>query len=902
MAIDNDIDFHATNSDDAVEKMDTSKEKGLSSEDVKERKEKYGDNNIEDAKRRSWISILVEQFQDYLVYILIIGAVLSLGVGVFPDQEPKFIETAIIMLIVIGNSLLGFRQEYQAEREIASLSELTAPDARVIRDGEKKDIDEKDVVPGDIVEVSKGDAVPADSRLIESNSLSTSESALTGESKQISKSFSSVVEDDAPVAERDNMIFKGTTVARGNGKAVVTDTGMDTEVGSIAKELKDAGTSKTPFQKEVDTLGRQLAYIITIFVVLLAAIQGLITGTDGITLILLAIGLVVAAIPEALPVIVTYSLAIGSSRLAEKDAVVRRLPVVESLGSVNYIVTDKTGTLTTGEMTVRKVYHDGQEASVTGVGMDTDGQFKNDEGKDITDKVRPVVKCGLYANDSEISEDGSIRGGPTESALLVSAKKADLTVEDDIYREVSFTSDRKRMSVITEEGVAYMKGAPDTVLERCDKIIKDGETVDMKQSDRERIQDKFSEYANEALRVISFAKKEVDNLDASDDDVEENMVFLGLQAMIDPPRDEVKDAVEDCRTAGVDVIMATGDDIETAKAVGKELGFNPENALTGDMIESMSTEELEDAVKNTEVFARVSPKHKVKVLKALQNQDYYVAMTGDGVNDAPALKNSDIGVAMGERGTDVAKQSSDLVLLDDNFVTIRDAIEEGRTIFDNIRKVTNYLLSTNSVEVMLIFLGAVVNAIFFPELFVGEEQAAVLSAVMILWVNFMTDGPPAIGIVFDESVPEVMDREPRDPDESIIDKKMISTVISTATIGSLVFLPVFFALSTGYLDDSLVRAQTVLFTILTLFELVMFHIIRREYELSILSNKWLLLGIIVAFATHLGVLYTPLSAFFNVIGLSISGWMFAIIPIVIFFLLSVAVQSQLQKYIGNRRD
>lgn len=890
---------YSRNIEEVIEELDTSK-KGLGEEEAENRIEEFGLNEIEDADRRSWVSILLEQFRDYLVYILFIGGVLSLAIGIVPEEDPKIAEAAIIGLIIFGNGLFGFYQDYKAESEIASLSELTAPDATVIRDGEELDIEAKNVVPGDIIKVDKGDSVPADARLIEANSISTSESALTGESKQVTKSLDPV-DDGVSVGDRKNMIFKSTNVVRGDGLAVVTDTGMETEIGEIADELKQAETKDTPFQKEVDNLGRQLAYIISGFVVLLALIQALITGANVLTIVLLAIGLVVAAIPEALPVIVTFALALGSRRLAERDAVVRRLPVVESLGSVNYILTDKTGTLTSGEMTVKKVYHNGQELSVTGVGSDEEGEFLDDEDQEVNPKtLEPVIECGVYANDSEIDENGS-GGNPTETALLYSGKKAGIDKDVKVDRKISFSSKRKRMTVITEDKTAYMKGAADTIIERCDRILKDGEIKKISQEDRDRIDDKVSEYAGNALRVLGFARREIKKEGLSDDEIENDMVFLGLQAMIDPPRDEVKEAIDDCRTAGVDVVMATGDDAETARAVGEQLGFDSSNVITGDMVESMESEELEKEVTKTEIFARVSPKHKVKVLKALQNQDYYVAMTGDGVNDAPALKNSDVGVAMGERGTDVAKQSSDLILLDDNFVTIRDAIEEGRTIFDNIRKVTNYLLSTNSVEVMLVFMGGVATAILYPDLFSDVDQAAVLSAVMILWVNFMTDGPPAIGLAKDSSVPEVMEKDPRDPEETIIDKKMLYTVLITAIFGVTIFLPVFFALATGVIMEDIKLAQTTLFTVLTLFELVMFHIIRREYGLGITSNKWLILGILIAFVVHLLVLYTPLSGAFNVVGLGLLGWGLSVIPVLLFTVIAIIMQNFLRRYVGSRQ-
>ncbi|MEF8880720.1 MAG: HAD-IC family P-type ATPase, partial [Candidatus Nanohaloarchaea archaeon] len=456
-----------------------------------------------------------------------------------------------------------------------------------------------------------------------------------------------------------------------------------------------------------------------------------------------------------------------------------------------------------------------------------------------------------------------------------------------------FSSDRKRMTVVTEDDKAYMKGAPETVLERCDRILIDGEEKELTDERKEEIIDKNHEYARGALRVLGFAHKQVEG-DQSDEEIESSMVFLGLQGMMDPAREEVKDAVKDCRTAGIGVIMATGDNIETAKAIGKELGFNPEGALTGPEIEEMSDKKLQKEVIDTEIFARVTPQHKVRISKALQSKNYNVAMTGDGVNDAPALKNSDVGIAMGQRGTDVAKKSSDMILQDDNFVTIRDAISEGRAIFDNIRKVTNQLLSTNSGEVMFVFLGTLIGGFFYPEQFAGAD-AVVLTAVMILWVNFASDGPPAIALGEDPKVEGIMERDPRDPDEPILDKKILYMIAVTGPLAAIIMLPLFFLNIQNF-----VLAQTMLFMALAFFEIAMFQVIRRDYGLKLMDNKYLMAAILISSLSHLAILYTPISSVFGVTPLGLKHWAYVGAALGVFLVLEFALRRSLSRKYGNR--
>jgi len=891
------MDLSSKSLDDAYSQLDTS-ENGLSEEEAEKQLEEQGENRIEEDDGASALEIFVDQFKDNLIYMLIIAALLSVAVGLLPGHSPEYREAAIIFVILFANGVFGFIQDYRAEKSIQALKKMSTPKTTVKRDGQKKEIDSTDVVPGDVIYLEQGDAVPADARLIEADSLDTDEAALTGESTKVSKE-TGTVEEDAAVAEKSNMVFMNTHVVRGRGKAVVTDTGMDTEVGKIAEELEEAEESQTPFQKEVDQMGKRIGYLVVGIVAFVGLLQLTLTGAGPVTIFLMAIGLMVAAIPESLPAIVTLTLALGSKKLVKKDALVRRLPVVEALGSVNYIVTDKTGTLTEGVMTVEKIFYQNEEYSVTGTGESTQGVFKQEGEQANDDQLRPVLECGLYCNNAEELKDG-FKGEPTEIALLVSAEKAGLKNEMERLRSVPFSSDRKRMTTVMEDKKAYMKGAPETVLERCDRILINGEEQKLTEDKKQAILDKNEEFAKKALRVLGFARKKVENPQSIDEDnLESEMVFLGLQGMKDPAREEVEDAVGDCRNAGIGVIMATGDNVETAKAVGKELGFDPEGAITGNEIEEMSDEELQEKVLETEIFARVSPEHKVRISKALQEQEYNVAMTGDGVNDAPALKNSDVGIAMGKRGTDVAKKSSDMILQDDNFVTIRDAISEGRAVFDNIRKVTNQLLSTNSGEVMFVLLGTLIGGLFFsdPGQAFASSESVVLTAVMILWVNFASDGPPAIALGEDPKVEGIMERDPRDPGEPVLDKKILAMIAVTGPLAALTMLPIFFLNIENFM-----QAQTMLFMGLAFFEIMMFQVIRRDYGLKLSDNKWLIGAILASSLSHLALLYTPLSDVFKTVPLTLGHWTQVSVGLAVFLILEVIYRRALSRKYGDRMN
>jgi Ca2+-transporting ATPase len=870
--------WHDREIEDIQEELESSQE-GLSEEEASKRLEEEGKNVIESGEEVSPLKIFLNQFNDFLIYLLIAAALVSLGVGFLPGHSPEYTDAALIFLILIANGIFGFVQDYKAEKSIQALKDLSTPDATVLRGGEKKQIDSRNVVPGDVIFLEQGDAIPADARVLDSNSLETDESALTGESANVSKT-SGVLDEETPLAERENMVFKNTTVVKGRGKALVAETGMGTQVGDIAEQIESAEDKKTPFQEEVDTLGRKIGYGILGIIAVVALVQTYTTagGFQGITVtelvpvILVAITLAVAAVPEGLPAVVTLTLALGSKKMLKKDALVRRLPVVESLGSVDYIVTDKTGTLTEGVMTVKKIFYSSEEFDVDGTGLQTDGKFEKDGHETDPGHLRPLLECGYYCNNSEEApeeEDEKFFGDPTEVALLVSAIKGGVKEGKERVREIPFSSDRKRMTVITEDKTAYMKGAPGRILERCDRILVDGEVQELSEEKKDEIRHKNHDFAEEALRVLGFAYREDVDTEDSDTQIESGMIFLGLQGMIDPPREEVKEAVDDCRDAGIDTVMATGDNIETAKAIGEQIGFDPDKAMTGNDLDGLTDDELSEKVEDTEIFARVSPENKVDILQALQDNERNVAMTGDGVNDAPALKNSDVGIAMGQRGTDVAKQSSDMILQDDNFVTIRDAIAEGRGIFDNIRKFVNYLLSANAGEVLVVFLGVIFGSLLYPETFSSNSEALILTPVMLLWINFVTDGLPALALGADPKSDGIMDREPRGRDEPVISKRMMASIGGIGLLIALVGLPLFFK----GLSQSLMMAQTLLFTFLVLIEMVRIQTIRKRYDQSFFSNKWLAGAIGGSLVLQLLVLYTPLSGYFDTASLGIGAWL-----------------------------
>ncbi|MFD1562151.1 calcium-translocating P-type ATPase, PMCA-type [Haloarchaeobius amylolyticus] len=810
---------------------------GLSSDEVRRRREEYGENDIVEGGGRSTVDIFVAQFDSVLIWVLIVAAVLSIWAG-------HVVDAVLIGIIVVANGIFGFVQDYRAERSLESLRELAAPTATVRRNGDTSDVDAIALVPGDIVILRGGDVVPADARLLEETDLEVDEAALTGESVPVSKS-TEPVEPETPLAERTSMVYKGTNVTRGKGVAVVTGTGMETAVGSIASELAATEETETPLQTELDQLGRTLGGGVLVLSALVAPLL-ILRGTDAVQAALTAVSLAVAAIPEGLPAVVTLTLALGVRRMSDENALVRRLPAVEALGGVDVICTDKTGTLTKGQMTVSRLW-------INDTIVDVDSERIDAAGDRDTDREELLLKIGTLCNDSTLEE-----GDPTEQALLEVADRRGLDLEalcDEYPRtgEVPFSSDRKWMGTVHDD-VGYVKGAPEVVVDHCDRILTADGPVALTDDRRDRIKTTVREFGDDALRVLAMAYRE----DPADpDDLAGELTFVGLAGMIDPPREEVADAIVATERAGIEVKMVTGDNVRTASAIADELGIGTE-VLEGREIERMDDEELRERVETVDVFARTSPEHKVRILQALQDRGHDVAMTGDGVNDAPALKNADIGVAMGIRGTDVARQASDMVLLDDNYATIEQAIERGRTIFDNIWKFVAYLLSANVGEVALVFIASLYGYLILP-------------AVQLLWINLVTDGLPALALGSDPKSEGVMDRSPRDRDQGIIGREMLVMIGGMGAVTTIVLLALMFYTLEGA-PAVTPRTMTLVFTGFVFLELVGLYVIRWLRETPILSNGWLTASVAVSILLHLSVLYTPLSQYFGTVPLDVTDW------------------------------
>ncbi|EJN58733.1 cation-translocating P-type ATPase [Halogranum rubrum] len=904
------MEWHSQSVESVVETLDTDLA-GLSNETVATRLQEHGPNELRKRDRVSPLVLFASQFRDALVYLLVLAALLSLAVGFLPGEDPGYVDAALIVAILLANGVFGFVQDYRAERSLEALQSLSTPTATVRRDGRTVDVPATDVVPGDLLLLEAGDAIPADARLVDVTTLETDESALTGESASVVKE-TAVLDEATPLAERRNLLFMNTAVVRGRGQAIVVETGMDTEVGAIATQLEAAEDRETPFQREVDSLGKRLGAGVVVLIAIIALTQLVVTQTPPTLVLLVAITLAVAAVPEGLPAVVTLTLALGSQRLLARDALVRTLPVVESLGSVDTIVTDKTGTLTESRMVVSRVLAGGvvadlsdgevapEETVTPRIAARDETMLTDGEGAPEHEALRALLVCGALCNNAELDGAETVRGDPTEVALLRAARDAGVEPDGERLREFPFDSERKRMTVVVGhsdgETTAYTKGAPRVVLDRCDRILLDGDVVPLTPERRDAVVATTDAFAGDALRVLGFARREGVTADASvdsADSVEHELVFLGLQGMMDPPRPEVEGAIADCRRAGIRVLMATGDNVETAKAVGRQLGFDATTAVTGADVDDATDEELTDLVESAEIFARVDPSHKVAVLQALQSTGRTVAMTGDGVNDAPALRNADVGVSMGVRGTQVAQQASDMVLRDDNFATIRDAVAEGRGIFDNIRKFVNFLLSANAGEVLVVFVGVLLGAFYFPDVFGDGAEALVLTPAMILWMNLVTDGLPALALGVDPKTADVMARPPRSRDTPVIDGRMAGSVLGTGVLMTVVGLTLFF--TTLDVTDELALAQTLLFTFLVVAELTRAYLVRRHYGLTVGSNPWLLVAVLASFGLQLVVLYSPLSAVFHVVALSLPAWGSLAVAVAVFVLSSVVLSAGIDR-------
>ena len=834
--------WHALDVDAVLSELEADPQRGLSPEEAARRLASYGPNELTHEEKASPWLLFFGQFKNVLMLILIVATVLSAFVG-------EYVDAIIILVIVVFCAVLGFVQEYRAERALDALKNMLAPMITVLRGGQEAEIASKDLVPGDVLVLEAGDRIPADARLVESHSIHCDEAPLTGESLPVTKELAPM-RADAPVADRKNMTFAGTTVTYGRGKAVVCATGMKSEFGKIAQEVAAVEPEKTPLERRTDEIGKWLGIItlgICVIVVGVSIGREVLAGTftmkSTLPILLFAIALAVAAVPEALAAIVTGALAIAMHEMAKRNALVRKMPAVETLGCTSVICTDKTGTLTKGEMTVRKLHFAGRTAEVSGAGYSSEGRIDapaEDPGLAL------LLQAGVLASDAVVGQDGArwfVKGDPTEGALVVVAAKGGFRTEETRtgsprLEEFPFSSERKRMTTIhaMPDGrvIAFMKGAPEVVLERCGSFQSGSRSEALDEAERGRLQGVNEAMAGEALRVLGVACKELPKADRYvDDEVERDMVFLGYVGMMDPPREEALEAVRVCRQVSIRPVMITGDHKLTAVAVAREIGIFREgdSVMTGEELARMDEAALAAVVEKVTVYARVSPMDKLKIVRAWKDKGHVVAMTGDGVNDAPALKHADIGIAMGISGTDVAKESADIVLADDNFATIVKAIERGRWIYDNIQKYLTYLLRANITEVVV--LGGVV-------MYLGPAFLPLLPAA-ILYINLASDGLPALALGISPPDKDIMQRPPRDPNESVFSFDVRTLILLGALIECPIFLWVFFQ-HVGVIEV----ARTEVFLMFVIIELIV-AMNFRSLRYSILEappHKWLVIAIV----------------------------------------------------------
>lgn len=827
------MSFHDKTAKEVLRELSAT-EGGLTTYEANRRRGIYGTNTITDADHITPLHILLQQFTSPIVWILLF----AMGISFFVKEYADF---TVITVIVILNAALGFAQEYRAERAIALLQKLTALKAKTIRDGRELLIDAAELVPGDIVLLETGDKIPADCRVLSATNLQTQEAELTGESTPVQKTTQPVT-NAATIGDRACMLYSSTIIISGRCKAVVATTGNQTEIGHIAKLIKTAKTEPTPLQKKLAQLSKWLT-IIVITIALCVFALGAAQGQPLLQFFIAAIALAVAAIPEGLPAVVTIALALGVQRMASRNALIRKLPSAETLGACTVICTDKTGTLTKNEMTVTNLFVDNQVITVTGAGYTIDGTY-SDHPQDLD----LLLTIGALNNNAQLHQNG-ILGDPTEGALLVSAAKAGLvleklTITHPRTAEIEFTSERKLMTTL-HRTTAFVKGAPDVVLKRCTHIQHNGKRVPLTTNQRAILTQQISAFASQALRVLAFAYTK------DTTKPEHALTFVGLQAMIDPPRPEARAAIRECHSAGIRVIMITGDHADTAHAIADQLGI-PGKVVTG---EELDTFDLEDRINDIGVFARVNPEHKIRIVQALQSSGHIVAMTGDGVNDAPALKKADIGIAMGITGTDVAKDASAMVLADDNFASIVAAVREGRRIYDNIGKSVRYLLAANTGEVLTVFAALLLN---LPLPFL---------AIQLLWINLVTDGLPALALSVEPASVDIMRKNPtRKP---ILGKH---NTLSLFVIGAAMMIGTLLLFTASAPE----RATSVAFTVIVLMQLC--SLISRRTDQSIFktnpfSNPWILVALASSLALQLAVLYIPaLNALFRTVPLTLTEW------------------------------
>ena len=862
--------------EDVAKFFETDMIKGLSSEQVEEKRSVYGTNEIVSKNKKSIAKMILEQFQDFMIIILIIAAVISGVVG--QSNGEGCTDSIILLVIVILNAVIGVIQELKAQKSLESLKNLSAPHSKVIRDGKLQDLESKYLVPGDIVVLETGDYVPADLRLIEAVNLKTQEAALTGESLPVEKTTEKIDKEDIGIGDRLNQAFSSSLVTYGRGKGIVVSIGMQTEVGKIATMLDSVDDSETPLSRRLEALGKTLGIAALVICLVIFAVGSFVHGREIFEMFMTAVSLAVAAIPEGLPAISTIVLSIGVQRMVKRNAIIRTLPSVETLGSATVICSDKTGTLTQNKMTVEKIFYNNE---IFGV---------EEKKYNVDDHLRLLMNSMILCNDTKVTKEGEefkLAGDPTETALVDLGIKLNMlktTMDDENPRveEIPFDSERKLMSTVnnTNQGLfVYTKGGVDEILSKCSKIYLDNQEMALSAENINYIKQVNEEMAKGALRVLAMAYKRVDKVPTRNEmnNLESELVYIGMVGMIDPARPEAKEAVEKCKTAGIKPVMITGDHKVTAMAIAKDIGIleNESEAITGSELEKMPQEELEKNVKNYSVYARVSPEHKVRIVKAWQSQGEVVAMTGDGVNDAPALKTADIGAAMGIVGTDVAKEAADVVLTDDNFATIVSAVEEGRRIYDNILKAVQYLLSSNIGEIIVLFVATMFGWLAEP-----------LLPIHILWINLVTDSLPALALSVDPAEKDIMKRKAR-KDKNIFSKGMTFRVIYQGIMVGVLTLLAFcigcrFDFASLANPEVAMTAQTMAFAVLAMSELVHAYNVRSNkesiFKIKLKTNMVLVLATLVSLLLMVVVLGVPvLQGMFEVTELSITNWVWVIL-------------------------
>lgn len=861
--------------DEVKKELLTDLEKGLTDEQISKQREKFGKNELKAQKKKSLFVKFLEQFKDFMIIVLIIAAIISGVVGYM--QGEGITDSIIILIVVIVNAIIGVAQEAKAEKSLEALQKLSSHSAKVMRNGILTVVPSKELVPGDIVILDTGDFVPADLRIIEAANLKSQESSLTGESVPVEK-YSEVIKDEkVGIGDRVNMLFSSSLITYGRGKGIVVETGMNTEVGKIAGIINDTEKAETPLQIKLNKLGKTLG-LVALAICAFIFIIGLIYGKEPLDMFMTAVSLAVAAIPEGLAAVSTIVLAIGVQRMVKKHAIVKKLPAVETLGSATVICSDKTGTLTQNKMTVKKIFYDNKLVDIDKI-----------EQNEIKDDLEKLVYVSMLCNDTKVGRDNELTGDPTETALVDMGFVLDFKPElfEMLPRvgEIPFDSNRKLMTTIhkyEDKYLVYTKGGVDELLKRCNKYILNNEIKNDLNNFKNSIQNINEKMAKEALRVLAMGYKELDHMPSDEEmkNIESDLIYVGMVGMIDPPREEAKVAVEKCKTAGIKTVMITGDHKITATAIAKSLGIleNESEAITGAELEEMSDEDLAKNIRKYSVYARVSPEHKVRIVRAWQKNGEIVAMTGDGVNDAPALKKADIGCAMGMVGTDVAKEAADVILTDDNFATVVSAVEEGRRIYDNILKAIQFLLSSNVGEIIVLFVAILITPLLSKAFGIDIKLIEPLLPIHILWVNLVTDSLPALALAVDPAEKDVMTRKPLKPGKGIFTKGMTWRIVYQGIMIGLITLAAFcIGLATPEsslpevynnegvrLSNEEVKVeigQTMAFTVLALSELVHVFNIRNNkksiFKTGIFNNSKLILAIAVSAALMFVILLIP---------------------------------------------